>query len=121
MSRLSTAGHRPPPDPSPAAHRPRRLHRHQSLRALRRLVRTPAAALLGFALLAFAPPAHADVLVSTLGQSDFGVGRLTHDHAQAFTTGNYAGSYTLTGVDVRFRNIESSDDFAVELWSESEG
>ncbi len=70
--------------------------------------------------LSFAPaPASAAVLVSNTGQSDNTTGSLGHDHAQAFTTGDNAGGYTLTGVEIEFASAAASTatSFSVGIWS----
>ena len=68
-----------------------------------------------------APPP-ANTLVSNAGQasaSNLSLG--THDQAQAFTTGDNAPGYTLTGVQVRFHAVgDDTATYAVGLWSSDE-
>ena len=47
-------------------------------------------------------------LVSNLGQLSNAFGGDTFDHAQAFTTGDHSMGYTLTSVDIHFRDIDSN-------------
>ena len=74
----------------------------RSRAAVRRLA---AGLLLVVAALAAGPAAAQTTitLVSNTGQTNLGVGALeTFDQAQAFTTGDHAAGYTLTGVDIAF-------------------
>ena len=110
MPRLSTTGQCPPPEPSPAAHHPRRSRHHRSLRPLHRLARAPGAALLGLALLAITVPAHADVLVSNIEQTDNGRYLLgpsgNHSvYAFSFEAGDDA---VLTSIEFKLENLNSS-------------
>ena len=63
--------------------------------------------------------AHADVLVSNLGQIDGSEGSLgLFDQAQAFTTGSHSAGYTLTSVEIDFRNVFASNAaYAVSIRS----
>ena len=57
-------------------------------------------------LLAITAHAHADVLVSNIGQSDGDTGTLRiYDHAQGFTTGGNAAGYAVTSVEVKFADV----------------
>ena len=60
-------------------------------------------------LLAVAAHAHADVLVSNIGQSDGDTGTLRiYDHAQGFTTGGNTAGYAVTSVEVKFADVVNS-------------
>ena len=60
-------------------------------------------------LLAITAHAHADVLVSNIGQSDGDTGTLRiYDHAQGFTTGGNAAGYAVTSVEVKFADVAMS-------------
>ena len=60
-------------------------------------------------LLAVAAHAHADVLVSNIGQSDGDTGSLgLYDHAQGFTTGRNTAGYAVTSVEVKFADVVNS-------------
>ena len=63
--------------------------------------------------------AHADVLVSNFGQGAGGivVGGTALDHAQGFTTGSSDGRYTLSSVELRFRNRSPVDAPTVTVHS----
>ena len=63
--------------------------------------------------------AHADVLVSNLGQADGSEGGLhLFDQAQAFTTGSHSLGYTLTSVEIDFKTVVSSNTaYAVSIRS----
>ena len=65
--------------------------------------------------------AHADVLVSNLGQT--GVVRsgrlLDNDYAQAFTTGDNATGYTLTSIELRFNTDGDNSTPRAKLYSGS--
>ena len=67
-------------------------------------------------------PPTATALVSNAGQSDDGSSSLgDNDQAQAFTTGDHASGYTLTGAEIRFRAVPASSvTYAVGLWSSDE-
>ena len=65
----------------------------------------------------------ARVLVSNMGRSTAHAPHTlgTNDLAQAFTTGDHAEGYTLTGVDVRFETVPTpSIGYAVGIWSSDE-
>ena len=88
-------------EPAPGARAPR----GRSLPILSR-ARAFRAAALACLLLAVAAHAHADVLVSNIGQSDGDTGTLRiYDHAQGFTTGRNAAGYAVTSVDVKFAGV----------------
>ena len=81
-------------------------HRDQGVRSTTRRWRVAAVfAAMGFSLLA-SLAVSADVLVSNVGQGSGGVvvGGTSLDHAQGFTTGSSADGYTLTSVELGFRN-----------------
>ena len=60
-------------------------------------------------LLAITAHAHADVLVSNIGQSDGDRGNLRiYDHAQGFTTGGNTAGYAVTSVEVKFADVVNS-------------
>ena len=71
-----------------------------------------------------APPPGASVtaLVSNTGQGSVsGTSLGTNDLAQAFTTGDHALGYRLTGVEVRFQQVDhASATYDVGLWSSDE-
>ncbi len=54
-------------------------------------------------------------LVSNTGQLVDGLGGMSNDHAQAFTSGDHSMGYTLTSVDIYFREISD-----IRFWSNSE-
>ncbi|MDE0496853.1 MAG: fibronectin type III domain-containing protein [Acidimicrobiaceae bacterium] len=64
-------------------------------------------------------------LVSNSGQANGGTGNFVqHDHAQAFTTGDNADGYTLTGVDFSFPQINDgklAGKLTAEIRSDSSG
>ena len=109
------------------------LPAYGNLRFLHRLPAALAAAArsaLAFAAFLLLPAlggntAHAEVLVSNIGQNDARtVGSLSsHDHAQAFTTGGNLAGYALTSVDIEFAGVlGSAERYAVGIWSsDSEG
>ena len=81
-------------------------HRDQGVRSTARRWRAAAVfAAMGVSLLA-SHAVCADVLVSNVGQGPGGVvvGGTSLDHAQGFTTGSSADGYTLTSVELGFRN-----------------
>ena len=63
--------------------------------------------LLGLAAAAQAQP----TLVSNIGQSTDGIGNLSLDWAQEFTTGSHVKGYTVNSVDIRFRDNNLNDVF----------
>ena len=63
--------------------------------------------LLGLAAAAQAQP----TLVSNVGQSTDGIGNLSLDWAQEFTTGSHVKGYTVNSVDIRFRDNNLNDVF----------
>ena len=65
-----------------------------------------------------------ETFVSNLGQTDWGSGSLSFDHAQAFTTGSNSFGYSLRSVDVAFNAIESgfsSSDLTASIHADSGG
>ena len=50
-------------------------------------------------------------LVSNIGQSTDGIGNLSLDWAQEFTTGSHVKGYTVNSVDIRFRDNNLNDVF----------
>ena len=67
------------------------------------------AALLGAPMLGAGGLAHADTLVSNIGQTNSSTGDLSSfDHAQSFTTGDNSGGYTLTSVEIEFDEVANA-------------
>ena len=92
--------------------------------ALARSGRRAAAALLVAlaALLALPLQAQSAVLVSNLGQTNGSVGALgSFDQAQAFTTGDNNGGYTLTSVEIQTTATPNLDRLTVSIRSDSSG
>ena len=74
------------------------------------------------ALLALPLQAQSAVLVSNLGQTNGSVGSLgSFDQAQAFTTGNNNGGYTLTSVEIQTTDTPNLDRLTVSIRSDSSG
>ena len=66
-------------------------------------------------------PAMAEVLVSNMGQTSGDRSSLNaEDMAQAFTTGDNAAGYTITGVEVVFTRISADVTYGVGIWSSDE-
>ena len=98
-------------------------------------MRRPAATFLAFLLLAAAlvlsgSPQQAQAqttpqtLVSNLGQIADGFGGMGNDHAQAFTSGDNAMGYTVTSVDIQFRDLQNTQFYSnseVTIRSDSGG
>ena len=79
---------------------------------------------LGLALTLAAGAAQAQssvTLVSNTGQQRSTASNFTTDHAQAFTTGNHAGGYKLTRVDLDLSVTGTAPTFSVSIRSDSGG
>ncbi|MCY4027251.1 MAG: fibronectin type III domain-containing protein, partial [Acidobacteria bacterium] len=63
------------------------------------------------------------MLVSNVGRQTSGfVGRLiTHDQAQAFTTGAHAAGYTLTSVELNLAKVSTARSYTVGIYTSSSG
>ena len=97
------------------------LSRVRSLAALglAALLLVVLAGLIALPLQAQAP---STVLVSNLGQAAGGGGGIyTLDQAQAFTTGDNTGGYTLTSVDIHIYSANNFDHLTVSIHSDSSG
>ena len=109
--------------PSPGRFSSASNHRVSRLSAA---ARSAARFLVGFAVVLALPlpaQAQAKILVSNVGQSAQGHGSLvSHDHAQAFTTGSNSAGYTLTSVEIYMLSTnENATAFTVSVHSNSSG
>ena len=96
-------------------------HRRQAPDAAARLpARARVAALACVALVSFAAPSQADVLVSNLAREiQIGTFTINDDEvAKGFRTGSTVGGYTLTSVDIEVDTVPSTTtNLTVEIWS----